>query len=208
MKLINPSVTIETDLNGEFILRHVEKAIRNCYKSEDKIGEDSHKKLIKTILDSHHYSTIEHYTITVRVICSRACMAQWTRHRLMSFSIESQRYINYSRGKFGGEITFIRPIEYYDWTVQQQFKFDIAMQDSEKSYMDLLSAGLKAQDARNALNNATKTEMVVSGNLRVWRDLLIKRVDKSAQSEIRYLAKELLSEFKKEIPIIFDDIEV
>lgn len=206
MLLIDPSVEIISPINGEAILKHIELAIRNCYKSEDKICEGSDKKLIKTILDSHHYSTIEHTSITVRVVCSRACLAQWTRHRLMSYSVESQRYVNYSRNKFGGKITFIKPRQYYNWDTVPKALFDLAMEDCEKKYLELISNGIKAQDARNVLNNAVKTEMVVTGNLRVWRDFLIKRTDKSAQDEIRYLATELLNKFKSEIPVIFDDI--
>src|SRR6478736_2999262 len=118
MKLINPSIEIITPLDGDKILKHVEVAIRNCYKSEDKIADGSANKLVKTILDSHHYSTIEHYSVTFKVTCSRACMAQWTRHRHMSFSIESQRYCNYSKDKFGGEITFIRPPNFNNLTTE------------------------------------------------------------------------------------------
>lgn len=206
MKLINPSIELMSSLNGEDILRHCELAIRNCYKSEDKIGPDSHKKLVQTILDSHHYSTIEHVSLTVRVICSRACLAQWTRHRHFSFSVESQRYVNYSREKFGSGITFIKPQDYYKYTTEQRFIFDQALESCEEQYLKLTTAGLKAQEARNVLNNAVKTEMVVTANLRAWRDFLQKRVDKSAQDEIRYLSKLILSEFRCNIPVIFDDI--
>jgi len=206
MKLIDPSIEIMSPINGEEILKHIELAIRNCYKSEDKICEGSDKKLIKTILDSHHYSTIEHQSITIRVICSRACLAQWTRHRLMSYSVESQRYVNYSRDKFGGEIVFIKPRNYYTMNTVQKALWDMAMEDCESRYLQLISEGLKPQDARQVLNNAVKTEMVVTGNLRVWRDFLAKRTEKAAQDEIRYLATEILKEFKSKIPVIFDDI--
>jgi len=206
MKLINPSIQVISPLNGEEILRHCELAIRNCYKSEDKIGTDSHKKLVQTILDSHHYSTIEHFSITVRVICSRACLAQWTRHRHFSFSVESQRYCNYSRSKFDSGITFIKPQDYYNYTTEQKFLFDQAMESCEAQYLGLIAAGLAAQNARNVLNNAVKTEMVVTANLRAWRDFLQKRTDKSAQDEIRYLSNEILTQFQTNIPVIFDNL--
>lgn len=206
MKLIKPSIEVMSSLNGEEILRHCELAIRNCYKSEDKICADSHKKLVQTILDSHHYSTIEHVSITVRVICSRACLAQWTRHRHFSFSVESQRYVNYSRDKFGSEITFIKPQDYYKYTTEQKFLFDQALESCEEQYLKLIKAGFKAQEARNVLNNAVKTEMVVTANLRAWRDFLQKRTDKSAQDEIRYLSNEILTEFQSKIPVVFDNL--
>lgn len=206
MKYVNTDAEILSPLNGEEILRHCEIAIRNCYKSEDKIGEGSHLKLVKTILDSHHYSTIEHVSISVRVICSRACLAQWTRHRHMSYSVESQRYCNYSRDKFDNSITFIRPIKYYDFSTEQKFLFDQSMEECEQQYLKLIAAGLKAQEARNVLNNAAKTEMVVTANLRAWRDFLIKRTDISAQDEIRAISQKILREFKSAIPVIFDDV--
>lgn len=205
MKLIKPSIEVLDTISPE-MLKLTEKAIRNCYRSEDKTTEDSYISLHKKICDSHHYSTIEHQKITVKIVCSRACMAQWTRHRLFNFSIESQRYVNYSKDKFNNEIVFIKPIEFDNWNNEQQFKFTYAMNECESAYMRLLQADLKAQDARNVLNNAVKTTMVVTGNLRVWREFLQKRTEKSAQDEIRYLANELLTEFKSKIPVIFDDI--
>lgn len=206
MKLIDPSVEILTEINGTEILKHVEKAIRNCYKSEDKTTDESHLKLVKTILDSHHYSTIEHFSITVKVTCSRACMAQWTRHRHMSYSIESQRYVNYSRDKFGGEITFIRPVNFYTLTTEQQFLLLDEFSRCEKAYLKLISTGLAAQDCRQVLNNAVKTEMIVTANLRSLRDFLKLRTEKSAQGEIRTLSNQLLIQLRKEIPIIFDEL--
>ncbi len=206
MKLIDPSVEILTPLDGKAILQHIEVAIRNCYKSSDKTTDDSYLKLIKTILDSHHYSTIEHFNISFRVICSRACMAQWTRHRHMSFSIESQRYINYAKDRFGGEITFIRPIEFDKFSHTQKVLYLDGLQKSETSYLELINAHMKAQEARDLLPNATKTEMIVTANLRSIREFLKLRTSKSAQSEIRYLANEILNKLRVEIPIVFDDL--
>jgi thymidylate synthase (FAD) len=170
MKLIDPSIEIITPLNGKEILQHIELAIRNCYKSEDKVTDDSYLRLVKTILDSHHYSTIEHFNITFRVICSRACMAQWTRHRHQSFSIESQRYCNYSKGKFDGEITFIKSREYDDFSDSQKSTYIVALKSNESFYLELIEQGLKAQEARGVLANDTKTEMVVTANLRTLRE--------------------------------------
>ena len=163
MKLINPSVELITDIDGEAVLRHIEHATRVCYDSNDKVNEESHLKLLKTILDSHHYSVCEHFSVSVKIECSRACLAQISRHRHLSMSVRSQRYCNFSRSKkYPDGIEFIRPTAYNSWTIEQQFKFDVAMRQSEKSYMELMNVGLKAQDARNVLNNAVMTEMVVT----------------------------------------------
>lgn len=207
MKLIEPSFEVLSDLSNIMnVVKTIELAIRNCYKSEDKITEDSYKTMIGKMIDSDHASTLEHGVVTVRVICSRACLAQWTRHRLMSYSVESQRYCNYSRGKFNNEITFIKPDDFDKWTTQQQFLFKQALEDSEEYYLELIEAGLKAQDARTVLNNACKTEMVVTGNMRAWREFFKKRTTTHAQLEIRNIAKSILTEFQSKIPILFDDL--
>jgi thymidylate synthase (FAD) len=207
MKLIDTSFEVMSDLDTIMpVVKIIEKAIRNCYKSEDKITEDSYKTMISKMVDSDHASTLEHGVITVRVICSRACLAQWTRHRLMSYSVESQRYCNYSRGKFNNEVVFIKPDDFEKWTIQQQFLFKQALEDSEEYYLELIDAGLKAQDARAVLNNACKTEMVVTANMRAWRDFFKKRTTTHAQLEIRNIATSILKEFQSKVPVIFDDL--
>lgn len=206
MKLIDPSVELITKLDGDAILKHLEVAIRNCYRSEDKICDGSANTLIKTILDSSHYSVIEHFNVTFRVICSRACMAQWTRHRHMSFSIESQRYICYAKDKFGGEITFIKSVDFDSFTDVQKDIYMDGLQNSEESYLRSIAVGLKAQQARGLLPNDTKTEMVITANLRSLREFIKLRTSKSAQVEIRMLALDLLAKLKAEIPIIFDEL--
>jgi flavin-dependent thymidylate synthase len=77
---------------------------------------------------------------------------------------------------------------------------------SQKAYFDLLATKIKPEDARNVLNNAVKSEMVVTGNIRALLDFLHTRTDKHAQGEIRYLANELLRLLKIEIPIVFDKV--
>ena len=112
MKLINPSYKILTQINSEEILKHIELAGRVCYKSENLIKEGSNKAFIKRIIESQHESVLEHFSISVRFICSRAISHQLVRHRLSSFSQESQRYCNYSKEKFDNGITFIAPSWY------------------------------------------------------------------------------------------------
>ena len=205
MKLINPSVELITNIDGEAVLRHIEHATRVCYDSNDKVNEESHLKLLKTILDSHHYSVCEHFSVSVKIKCSRACLAQISRHRHLSMSVRSQRYCNFSRSKkYPDGIEFIRPTAYNSWTIEQQFKFEVAMRQSEKSYMELMNVGLKAQDARNVLNNAVMTEMVVTANLRAWREFLKLRTTTHAQDEIRAVALDLQAQLRNKIPLIFD----
>ena len=97
MKLIKPYYEIEGEIDGEKILRHIEKAARTCYKSEHRIGNyENTKKFIKRLIDSGHESTIEHYFISVRFIIDRGISHELVRMRLCSFSQESTRYVNYN----------------------------------------------------------------------------------------------------------------
>jgi thymidylate synthase (FAD) len=207
MILVEPNVQIISTLDGDMILKHLELCGKVCYKSEDTIKQDSCNTFVSKILESEHESVIEHFSITVKFICSRACSHQLVRHRLASYSQESQRYVNYSRGKFGSQVTFIKPIDFDTMNVAQQFKFKMALEASEKSYLDLISAGFKAQQARDVLPNATKTEVITTMNLRSWRHFLKLRTDSHAQLEIRTLANKLLQMFKEQVPVIFEDIK-
>jgi thymidylate synthase (FAD) len=206
MNLIEPSVEIITPIDGDSIIKHIERCGKVCYKSEDTIKDGSCNTFVKKILESEHESVVEHFAVTVRFTCSRACSHQLVRHRMASYSQESQRYVNYSRGKFGSQITFIKPLDFETMTTEQQFKYKIALEDSEKAYLNLISAGLKPQQARGILPNDTKTEVVTTMNLRSWRHFFKLRTDKHAQLEIRTLANKLLTEFKTNIPVIFDDL--
>lgn len=207
MKLIDPSIEMITKLDGDAILRHLEVAIRNCYKSEDKICEGSHINLINLIMNSKHHSVLEHFSVSFRVTCSRACMAQWTRHRIgWAYSIESQRFVSYNKEKFGKEITFIKPVNFESFNDEQKALLEEGFKASEDMYFKLIKAKMKPEDARNVLNNAVKTEMVVTANLRALLDFLNTRTDKHAQIEIRHLALQLLSLLKSNIPVVFDKV--
>lgn len=206
MILVDPSVEIITPISGEEIIKHIEQCGKVCYKSEDTIKDGSCNTFVKKILESEHESVVEHFSVTVRFTCSRACSHQLVRHRIASYSQESQRYVNYSRGKFGNQITFIKPLDFDSMTIEQQFKYKIALEDSERSYMSLISLGLKPQQARGVLPNDTKTEVIVTMNLRSWRHFFKLRTDKHAQLEIRTLASNLLNEFKANIPVVFEDL--
>ena len=101
--------------------------------------------------------------ISVKFICDRAIAMQLLRHRVFSFAMESQRYCNYSKGKFGNEITFIKP-EYSD----NYPKFEEILKQTEDAYFYLLSVGWKPEQARKVLPNATSTEIFVTGFLSDW----------------------------------------
>ena len=107
--VIKPYFVIESEVNGEEIIKHIEKAGRVCYKSEDKATETSSADFVRKIIKNGHEAVIEHYSITVRVICDRGVTHEIVRHRIASYSQESTRYCNYSKDKFSNQITYIEP---------------------------------------------------------------------------------------------------
>jgi thymidylate synthase (FAD) len=206
VNIIKPSYDIEP-VDGLAILKKIEKAGRTCYKSEDKITEESCKTFVGNIIKSGHESVIEHEKVTVRIICDRGVTHEIVRHRIASYSQESTRYCNYAKGKFGEEITVITPKENFD----NPESFDVwfgHMLASEKAYKELIELGEKPQMARSILPNSLKTEIVCTFNLREWRWFFKLRTSPKAHPQMREVTIPLLADMKKLIPVVFDDIEV
>lgn len=205
MKVISPSHEIITVIDGDSILKSIELAGRTCYKSEDKIAADSAAAFIQRIIASGHHSVIEHVNITVKFICDRGVTHELVRHRLASYSQESTRYANYSKNKFGMEITVIRPLFWSDDS-SEYAEWRKAMERAEMSYMRLIEMGARPEQARSVLPNSLKTEIVMTCNIREWRHVLSLRCSKQAHPQIREIMLPLLSELHEKVPIIFDDI--
>lgn len=203
MKIIKPSFVIETPIDGKQILKHIEMCGRTCYKSEDKITDESAESFVRNIIKSGHESVLEHFNISVRIICDRGISHEIVRHRLASYSQESTRYCNYSNDKFGNELTFIEPL-FNDYSC-----FDTwysAMKRAEKYYFKLLKLGVTPQIARSVLPNSLKTELIMTANLREWRHFFKMRCDHSAHPQMRETVYPILTEFKRLIPVVFDYI--
>ena len=240
MKLINPSYTILEQAPGiEGIYKQIELAGRTCYKSEDKITEDSAKDFVDRMIKSNHTAMLEHgtvylyikhnekdgvdmgdpYNISLDLVLSPYCKRhsnfdthesyyttnlRWlvekypedwqkiletyaceptefhpkrhtvkmttsihvykdlTRHRKMSFAIESTRYCNYTNGKFGGEVTFIDPV----WRKSNKGAYEqfiSALHYASTYYKFLIQAGWQAQQAAEVLPQCTKADVVMTG---------------------------------------------
>lgn len=205
MHVIMPSVEIIDHIDGNRIIRKIESIGRVCYKSESKITEDSAEKFITNILNSGHESVIEHESISVRVICDRGVSHEIVRHRIASYSQESTRYCNYSKEKFGKELTVIKPIFWEIDSEEYKIWFDM-MNRIEHDYNALIEMGVKPQEARSILPNSLKTEIIMTMNLREWRHFFKLRTSMRAHPQMREIAMMILEKFKKEIPIFFDDI--
>lgn len=285
MRIIKPSFEIWDQEEGlEGVYKQIERAGRVCYKSEDKITEDSAKEFVERMVKSGHGAMLEHGTvylllnmasrqqyfkycsnpysvanstgeaekgtwlgfvttnyrvlvennwlddlqyicepgkehekrITVKFVCDRGVSHEFVRHRVFSFAQESTRYCNYSKDKFGNEITYILPIwstmpvgeyevdcialskigqkEREDYTPDEQFIE--AITNAEWNYFHLLQLGWTPQQARAVLPNSLKTELVMTGFISDWEHFFKLRDAGSAHPQARELAHPLHEEFK------------
>ena len=205
MKIIEPRHDILTNIEALDILKHIELCGRICYRSEGKITDDSYRPFMNVILTRKHESVLEHFSISVKFITDRAVTHEIVRHRLAAYSQESQRYCNYSQDKYGNDVTFIKP----NWCEEGSLKYSMwknSCETSEKIYLDLLKLGVKPENARSVLPNSTKTEIVMTANLREWRHVFKLRTSKQAHPDMQALMKPLLAELQEKIPLVFDDI--
>lgn len=213
MNLIKPSIEIIDMKPYDEMVKKIEKIGRVCYKSEDNISEDSAERFISNIVKRGHESVIEHEAITVRMICDRGITHEIVRHRIASYSQESTRYCNYSGDKFGNEITVIDIAGGFDYDLndeQDLKKYEAwmrAMENAEKSYFELIDLGATPQEARSVLPNSLKTEIVMTMNLRAWRNFFRLRCERTAHPQMREVANIALAVFKEKLPVFFSDFE-
>ena len=297
MRIIKPSFEIWDQEEGlEGIYKQIERAGRVCYKSEDKITEDSAKEFVERMIKSGHGAMLEHGTvylkipygtmddrgefsnepivikyidnpysvvmnnsendywyitsnyrviiengwiddlqylceptefhakrITVHFVCDRGISHEFVRHRVMSFAQESTRYCNYSKDKFGNELTYICPcwLDYdrvqelteianrdnkevyrmgHDESLSMEERglcsFVYDMSNHEHGYLFQISVGWKPQEARAVLPNALKTELVMTGFVSDWEHFFKLRDEGSAHPQARELVHPLHEEFK------------
>lgn len=286
MKLIESSVQIIEEKDP---YKMIELAGRTCYKSEDKITEDSAKEFVDRMIKLGHGAMLEHGTIyltidgedpnlskiqsnpytkvnlvpyevltegnytisykahittnlrvliennlkellqyqveptehhekriTAKFICDRGVSHEFVRHRVFSFAQESQRYCNYNKDKFNNELTFIKPTwldiptgdyTYWDgdWCDIDNMKIQLpsdngvadnflwCLNNAGMQYRLLINKGLKPQEARGVLPNATKTELVMTGFEGDWEHFFELRCSGAAHPDAKKLADELKS---------------
>lgn len=293
MKLVKPSFEIWNQPAGlEGVYKQIEKVGRVCYKSEDKITEDSAKPFVDRMIKSGHGAMLEHGTvylcirkegneslevdrylmnpyskiafrqfsnsrdmeiyittnlrvlvennwlkdleyiceptefherrITVHFVCDRGVSHEFVRHRVMSFAQESTRYCNYSKDKFGNELTFIKPCwldiptgQYVywdgDWCDVDKMKIQLpegehkdidaflwTLNNAETHYTLLINSGWKPQEARAVLPNSLKTELAVTGFISDWNhffDLRARGTTGAPHPQAKELAEPLMKEF-------------
>ena len=212
MNIIKPSVEIIDMDNYDNIIKKIEKIGRVCYKSEGNISDDSAERFITNILKRGHESVIEHESITVRMVCDRGITHEIVRHRIASYSQESTRYCNYTNDKFGNQITVIDLAGGFQYDLENEKDLALynawteAMENAENSYFKMLELGATPQEARSVLPNSLKTEIVVTMNLRSWRNFFRLRCDSHAHPQMQEVAGIALEVFKEKLPIFFSDL--
>lgn len=142
----------------------------------------------------------EHHVkrVTVKFTCDRGVSHEFVRHRVFSFAQESTRYCNYSKNKFGNEITYIEPC----WEMQSDEKelFLLQLEQAQNVYNALISSGWSPQQARAILPNSLKTELVMTGFVDDWNhffDLRARGTTGAPHPQAKELAEPLLTEFIK-----------
>lgn len=205
MRIIDASYEIITPINGKEIIKHIERCGRVCYKSENRITEDSAEKFVKNVIKRGHESVLEHFSITVKFVVDRGVSHEIVRHRLASYSQESTRYCNYMDEKFGDEITVIRPC-FWETDSDAFNCWETACHKAEVAYFWLVTMGCPPQEARSVLPNSLKTELYMTANLREWRWFFKKRAAPDAHPQMREVAYSLLITLQDLIPVVFDDI--
>lgn len=212
MKIISPSFEIMSLVDGKAVLNHIERCGRVCYKSEDKITETSAAAFVAGIIKRGHEAVLEHFNITVKFICDRGVSHELVRHRLASYCQESTRYCNYSKDKFGNQITCIDLATGFSYDLDDENdrkKYEVwqkAMEAAEQYYFQMLELGAKPEEARSILPNSLKTEIVMTMNLREWRHFIKLRSANAAHPQMRQVSDLILKKFSEEYPLFFRDL--
>ena len=244
---IRPSTEDKTDENGEVYQEEIYDLYANDTKIESFNDLDaaadakvcyefkSAEKFVRKLIERGHEAMLEHVSITVKFIVDRGVSHELVRHRLASFAQESTRYCNYSKDKFGNEITVIEPVFFKDIDQNRKDQLihmfayagnedtsDLTEHEraygcwvygcttSEDAYFGMLKMGCSPQEARSVLPNSLKTEVIMTANLREWRHFLKLRaagVTGKPHPQMLEVAVILLKELRGRLPAVFDDIE-
>ena len=210
MQIVHAKITPISEIDGEKALMMIQRCAKTCYKSyKDTDDVESAKKIVRSLIASGHTSLLENYIITMNYISNIAAYKDLTRSRVgFSYSIESSRWCNYSKGKFGNQIKFLDPIEIPNKKSKLYYLWLNAMEKAEESYMLMSKVGATPDQLSLALPQATAAEFNITGNLRAWKNLFDLRVlDKTGHARpcIHEIMDPTLELFHEKIPVVFDD---
>lgn len=205
-EILRPKITVDAK-DAEF--QAIEGAGRTCYKSGEKITPESAVRFTEKIIGLNHEAMLEHAFMSVRFIVDRGISHEIVRHRMASFAQESTRYCNYSKDKFGNELTFIKPCFFEEGSTAYNC-WEKVCQNAEDMYMSMIHMGLKPEEARCILPHSLKTELVMTANMREWRHFFRLRAAGETgrpHPQMLEVAVPLLKEVKAFMPELFEDIE-
>jgi len=177
----------------------IENAGRTAYLSFRSEIQCNSQDFLRMLIQKGHLSVLEHASATFRIKGgSRSFTHQLVRHRLCSFTQQSQRYVNESH------FSYIEPDSIKNNNQAHSLFLDF-IKKAKKVYVELQDMGIKNEDARFVLPNAVESEIVISANFREWRHIFELRGEPDAQWEIRSIAIDALKVLKKHAPTIFED---
>ena len=230
----DPSVEMFSVADSTTILKHIERIARECWHSQDRITDTSYETFVRNLIDANHQAMIEHFVITLKFDTDRGVTHELVRHRVASYAQTSTRYVNYSKEKFGSQISVVKPFEFDPFEPQQPVtipimyvededkqkvmhcamnSFDVWMHSimiSEWAYMTLTTQfNRPAQLARSVLPNSTATSIFVTANFREWRHILNLRAvgtTGAPHPDMKRIMVKALDLLYAEFPIVFEDI--
>jgi len=203
MEILTPFGPLTED-KGHDMLRFIEKMARISHRSEDLQTEDSWKRFVQNVvLDHGDWSVVEHASVTAIVRLSRGITHELVRHRLFSYTQESTRFVNYTKHKTA-TAEILKPA---DLKPENEQLWDDTVAACRHAYDILIRNGEKPQTARGILPIDTAATISMTGNLRAWRWFFLARTTKESHTDMRAFTIPMLTEFKRCIPILFDDIE-
>jgi len=213
VKLIESSATLSLHSPASEMLRRIEEAGRTAYRSEEQMTPESTAAFAAMIIKRGHLSVLEHASLSFRFVCDRGVSHEIVRHRIASYTQESTRYCNYSKEKFGGELTFVVPTVYHNsWKHEETddlisaryVEWKSHMLVCEAKYLRMIERGESPQIARGVLPNSLKTEIYMTANVREWVHFFSLRTDGAAHPDMRHLAGLAARQCCEAIPVLFD----
>ena len=205
MEIVKPYIEVLQAVPYNEMKYVTETAIRNCYKSEDKMKPGSAAKIIKGVGKRGHLSTYEHCMISARFVTDCGILAELTRHRTgIGFSVESTRYCNYTDDdKFNTGIKVIMPYDIIG-NPEAEAIWIKGINDMETAYNALTALGIKTDSTRSVLAKAVKTDIIVTANIREWLHIFDVRCANPAHYQFRQLTRPFLGWLYTEYPAFFE----
>jgi thymidylate synthase (FAD) len=203
MRVIEPSAKLlspATTEGGLSALRNIEQIARVSHRSEDRQTPESFDRFLRAVvIQKGDWSVTEHETAKVIFRVDRGCTHEIVRHRLFSYTQESTRFVNYGKR----EMEFIIP----EGLEEERFTLEMTFKEAETAYLELLAKGRSPEKARCVLPNALASTIVMTSNFRNWRHFFLMRTSRETHADLRRVTVPLLEDFKKCIPLLYDDIE-